>query len=50
MNTRYNYDVLINGKPQSFGFPLTFKTKKFWGTYMKEAPPEISFLMVPALI
>ncbi len=45
MDTEYSYEVLINGKTQPIKYPLKFKTKKYWASYMKDGPPNFSFLI-----
>ena len=42
INTTYNYEVILNGKPVKFSYPLTFKTKDLW-EWRKDAP-DFSFL------
>jgi alkaline phosphatase D len=42
MNTKYAYQIWVNGKNINFDFPTTFKTKEIW-EFRKDAP-DFSFL------
>jgi len=42
MNSAYEYEILLNGKKQTFAFPLSFKTKGIWE--YRTSPPSFSFI------
>lgn len=42
MGASYTYSIVIDGKIQTFPYPLTFKTTELWE--WRKAPPEFSFL------
>jgi len=43
MGTTYFYEILIDGKPLKFNYPLTFKTKVLWE--WRTDPPDFSFML-----
>ena len=42
MGARYTYSLTIDGQPQTFPYPLSFKTTELWE--WRKAPPDFSFL------
>ena len=40
-DTTYSYALFIDGKPQHFDYPLTFKTQKHW--MWRSDPPDVHF-------
>ncbi len=41
--TRYDYTVAIDGQPQVFPFPTTFRTQELWA--WRKPPPDFKFLV-----
>lgn len=44
MGARYEYEILLDGRRQSFPFPLAFSTTEQWEWRSNANPPDISFL------